>query len=58
MFADSRETAAAAVEQAKRIARRRVVMKEANGSGEFQRLGFSQVLGGKYSSVAYGIIDV
>ncbi len=46
-----------AVEEAIRVARRRVVMKETRDSGEFARLGFTRVLGGKYSPVAYGIIE-
>lgn len=45
-----------AVEEAMRVARSRVVMKEANGSSEFARLGFEQIMGGKYSKVHYGVI--
>ena len=45
-----------AVEEAMRVARSRVVMKEANGSNEFARLGFEQIMGGKYSKVHYGVI--
>lgn len=44
-----------AVAEACRVARQRVVMKEKQGSGEFARLGFNQLAGGKYSSVQYGI---
>jgi hypothetical protein len=47
-----------AVFEARRVARRRVVMKEANGSAEFARLGFQALSGGKYSSVQYGVIEV
>lgn len=47
-----------AMEIAQRVARKRVVLKERQGSQEFQRLGFSQLVGGKYSAVAYGILDV
>ncbi|WP_435366233.1 class I SAM-dependent methyltransferase [Desulfofundulus kuznetsovii] len=46
-----------AVEEAVRVARRRVVMKETRDSGEFARLGFTRVQGGKSSPVAYGIIE-
>lgn len=46
-----------AVKQAVRVARRRVVMKENWFSKEFERLGFTHVVGGKYSPVAFGIID-
>lgn len=47
-----------AVEEAKRVARSRVVMKEANGSEEFARLGFEKIMGGKYSKVHYGVMDL
>lgn len=55
-LADDRPLNAAAVEQARRIAEHRVVIKEANNSREFLRLGISSVYGGKYSSVQYGVI--
>ncbi len=48
---------AATVEEAVRVARKRVVLKERRGSGEFGRLGFARVEGGRYSPVAYGIIE-
>jgi len=35
----------------------RVVMKEHRGSDEFARLGFKLVDGGKYSSIAFGVIE-
>ena len=54
--ADHRALSLAAVAEAKRVARRRVVMKEASRSGEFKRLGFDIVTGGKYSKVHYGIL--
>lgn len=44
--------------EACRIARGRVVLKERANSGEFARLGFSTVIGGKNSPVAYGVIEV
>ena len=47
-----------AVREACRVARRRVVMKEGRYSGEFERLGFRVVAGGKYSEVAFGVIEV
>jgi len=43
--------------QACRVASRRVVVKETNGSPEFSRLGITQITGGKYSSVQYGVIE-
>ena len=55
-LADDRSLNRRAVNEACRIAKRRVVVKEANGSSEFDRLGFPAVFGGKYSSVKYGVI--
>lgn len=46
-----------ALHEAQRVARRRVVIKEKRGSGEFIRLGVDTVVGGKYSSINYGIIQ-
>lgn len=46
-----------AVAEACRVARRRVVMKENARSGEFARLGFKVVSGGRYSTVAFGAIE-
>ena len=54
--ADSRAVTAELLEQAKRVARQRVVMKETSRSQEFQRLGFPELAGGKWSKVHYGII--
>ncbi|MHB9093315.1 MAG: class I SAM-dependent methyltransferase [Eubacteriales bacterium] len=45
------------INDALRVARKLVVMKENEFSREFARLGFSRVLGGKYSPVAFGVID-
>ncbi len=56
-LADNRSLTPEAVEQACRIARQKVVIKEAAGSGEFSRLGITTIVGGKYSSIQYGIID-
>lgn len=47
-----------AVAEAKRVARRRVVLKERRGSPEFARLGFKCLLGGQSSRVAYGYQEV
>jgi hypothetical protein len=47
-----------AVREAKRVARRVVVMKENRDSGEFERLGFTRVPTKKTSAVAYGVICV
>jgi hypothetical protein len=43
--------------EALRVARRRVVIKEARSSPEFSRLGISRISGGKHSPVAYGILE-
>ena len=56
--ADHRPLSEDAVAEACRVARLRVVMKEASGSGEFARLGFHRLVGGKYSKVHYGVIDL
>ncbi|SDF55918.1 class I SAM-dependent methyltransferase [Sporolituus thermophilus] len=47
-----------AIASACRVAKRRVVMKEAAGSAEFERLGFKTLIGGKHSSIQYGVIDL
>ena len=44
------------IAEACRVARRRVVLKENSRSGEFARLGFTQVVGGRYSKVHYGVM--
>ncbi|MGE5381096.1 MAG: class I SAM-dependent methyltransferase [Methylocystaceae bacterium] len=46
------------VREAVRVARKRVVVKERNGSTEFERLGCQRILGSTSSPVAYGIIEV
>ncbi|MBQ1941020.1 MAG: class I SAM-dependent methyltransferase [Anaerovibrio sp.] len=56
--ADARALTVEAVTEAKRVARRRVVMKEARGSAEFARLGFAKIAGGKWSKINFGIISV
>lgn len=47
----------AALSQALRVARQRVVIKEAHRGLEFQRLGITHIMGGKYSRIQYGIIE-
>ena len=54
--ADMRALTHETVAEARRVARRRVVMKERRESGEFERLGFFEVVGGKYSRVSYGVM--
>ena len=45
-----------AVYEARRVARKRIVLKERKNSSEFARLGFTIIPGGKYSPVDYGVI--
>jgi len=42
------------LEEAKRVARKRVVMKARRGSKELKRLGFPYISGGTYSNIQYG----
>lgn len=49
---------AMAIAEACRVARHRVVLKENSRSLEFGRLGFQQVVGGRYSKIHYGVINV
>lgn len=56
-LADHGEIEKSALAEAARVAKRRVVVKEANASPEFARLGVDYVMGGKYSSIQYGVIE-
>ena len=47
-----------AVQEACRVAKNFVVMKENSKSHEFERLGFKIAGGGKYSSISFGVIDL
>lgn len=55
--ADKRAIKLETLQEAKRVARLRVVVKEGNHSSEFERLGINKFSGGKYSSIAYGVIE-
>lgn len=44
------------ITQACRVARRRVVVKERQGSPEFERLGIHEIVGSPHSTLAYGVI--
>ena len=46
-----------AVQEACRVAKNFVVLKENSRSLEFERLGFKIAEGGKYSSISFGVID-
>lgn len=54
--ADHRPLSIAALQEAQRVARYRIVMKENSRSREFARLGFKEIAGGKYSKVHYGVM--
>jgi ubiquinone/menaquinone biosynthesis C-methylase UbiE len=56
-LADMRSLTTESIKEARRVAKKRVVIKEAAGSNEFTRLGIVTTVGGKYSSIKYGIID-
>jgi 16S rRNA (guanine1516-N2)-methyltransferase len=45
-----------AVEEARRVARRKVILKENRDSAEFQRLGFAMVFR-PHTKIAYGVIE-
>lgn len=56
-FANGNPLSSEAIGEAVRVARKKVVMKESRESQEFQRLNFHRVQGGRYSPVAYGVIQ-
>ena len=45
-------------EEAKRVAKKRIIIKERRGSQLFTQLGIKRCIGGKYSRITYGIYDV
>lgn len=55
--ADHRPIPREAIEEARRVARARVVMKENARSLEFERLGFERFVGGKYAPIKYGVLS-
>ena len=57
-LADPRPVSVEAIGEARRVARRRVVLKESSKSLEFARLGFTEFEGGKYSNVRYGVMNL
>ena len=57
-LADNRPLTKEIIREACRVAKFRVVMKEHTGSAEFERLGFKILDGGRYSSVAFGAIEL
>ena len=57
ILADMRALTDETITEARRVARCRVVMKERRESTEFARLGFAVIAGGRYSRVAYGVME-
>jgi len=57
LFANLDPLSETVMEQAKRIARKRIVLKERKDSGEFERLGFS-IVSRENMGVAYGVLEV
>lgn len=56
-LADMRHLTLNSVQEAVRVARRRVVIKQNRGFKEWNLLGIQNIIGGKYSSVEYGILE-
>ncbi|MGI6451936.1 MAG: class I SAM-dependent methyltransferase [Syntrophomonadaceae bacterium] len=57
-LADHSPVNSQAVQQAVRVARKRVVLKETVNSGEFARLGFNNLMVSSNKRIAYGVIDI
>lgn len=57
-FACKQELTLAAIEQAQRVARKRVVIKENRHNSLFAKLPISSICGGKYSKIKYAVIEV
>lgn len=55
-FANYQELTPIILKQAQRVAKKRVVFKDRVNSESFSQLGFDEIYGGKYSSIAFGII--
>ncbi len=56
-LADNRRLNPEIVKEARRVAKKLVVMKGNSGSGEFERLGFKIAAGGKYSPISFGVCN-
>lgn len=57
-LADHRPLALKAIEQACRVGRKRVVVKELAASSEFQRLGITKLVGSTHNKITYGVIEM
>ncbi len=56
-FADHRPLNRESIEEARRVARKRVVIKETRSSGELERLGAQFIVGSHHNPIAYGVIE-
>ncbi|MDO3412815.1 class I SAM-dependent methyltransferase [Saccharibacillus sp. CPCC 101409] len=56
-FADARALSEASIREARRVARKTVILKEKKGSGEMERLGFAAD-GREHAKITYGVIQV
>lgn len=57
-LADNDPVSLEAINEAKRVAKYRVVFKENSRSLEFARLGFEKICGGKYAPIHYGVMEL
>lgn len=57
VLADKSPLSPEILREAMRVSRQRVVVKEGRNSQEFSRLGITNISGGKYSPIAYGILE-
>lgn len=57
-LADKDPVSLEALNEAKRVAKYRVVFKENSRSLEFARLGFTKICGGKYAPIHYGVLEL
>jgi len=57
-LADPQPLSAEAVAEARRVARRCVVIKERPNAALWERLPVDRLVGGRTSSIAYGVVDV
>lgn len=57
-LADHAPLEVAAIKEACRVARKRVVMKDLSTGQELERLGFTKIVGGRHNRLAYGVIKI
>lgn len=58
LLADHAPLDSESIAEARRVARKRVVMKELYRGGEMQRLGFVDFIGSHYNPIRYGYIEI